>query len=81
MSIGLYRFLQAFILLALVVFIGFNLISGTLSLYINIQYMPLTVFEIVMLAIMTFVVLRHSELDEHEHHDSIISTIFLQAPW
>jgi putative membrane protein len=70
MSIRLYRFLQAFILLALVVFIGFKIISGTLSLYINMQYMPLTVFGIVILAIMTFVVLRHSEADEHEHHDS-----------
>ena len=69
MSIRLYRFLQAFILLALVVFIGLKLISGTLSLYINMQYMPLTVFGIVMLAIMTFVVLRHSETDEPEHHD------------
>ena len=70
MSIQLYRFLQAFILLALVVFIGFKLISGTLSLYINMQYMPLTVFGIIMLAIMTFVILRHSESDEHEHHNS-----------
>ena len=55
----------------MVVFIGFKLISGTLSLYINMQYMPLTVFGIVMLAIMTFVVIRHSglESDEHEHSD------------
>ncbi len=72
MSIRLYRFLQAFILLALVVFIGFKLISGTLSLYINMQYMPLTVFGIIMLAIMTFVIIRHPglESDEHEHSDS-----------
>ena len=72
MSIRLYRFLQAFILLALVVFIGLKLISGTLSLYINMQYMPLTVFGIIMLAIMTFVVLQHSnsEPDEHEQNDS-----------
>jgi len=70
MSLRLYRFLQSFILLALVVFIGFKLISGTLSLYINMQYMPLTVFGIIMLAIMTFVILRHSESDEHEHNDS-----------
>ena len=65
-----YRFLQAFILLALFMFIGFKLISGTLSLYINMRFMPLTVFGIAMLAIMTYVVLRHSESDEHEHHDS-----------
>ncbi len=70
MSIRLYRFLEASILLALVVFIGFKIISGTLSLYINMQYMPLTVFGIVILAIMTFVVLRHSKADEHEHYDS-----------
>ena len=70
MSLRLYRLLQAFILLALVVFIGFKLISGTLSLYINMQYMPLTVFGIVVLAIMTLVVLRYLGLEDHEHHDS-----------
>jgi len=72
MSIRLYRFLQAFILFALVVFIGFKLISGTLSLYINMQYMPLTVFGIIMLAIMTFVIIRYPDLEsnEHEHADS-----------
>ena len=72
MSVRLYRFLQAFILLALVLFIGFKLFSGTLSLYINMQYMPLTVFGIIMLAIMTFVVIRYPglESDEHGHHDA-----------
>jgi uncharacterized repeat protein (TIGR03943 family) len=72
MSLRLYRFLQAFILLALVVFVGFKLIGGTLSLYINMQYMPLTVFGIIVLAIMALVALRHpgSEMDEHGHGDS-----------
>ena len=36
------------------------------------QYMPLTVFGIIMLAIMTFVIIQHPSLksDEHEHSDS-----------
>ncbi|HUI89930.1 MAG TPA: TIGR03943 family protein [Anaerolineales bacterium] len=73
MSIRSYRFLQAFILFALVVFIGFKLISGTLSLYINIRFMPLTLFGIVVLAIMTFIILRlaNSESGEHEPHEAI----------
>jgi putative membrane protein len=72
MSIRHYRFLQAFILLALFMFIGFKLISGTLSLYINMRFMPLTVFGIAMLAIMTFVIFPRSgsKTEEHDHHDS-----------
>ena len=82
MSIRLYRFLQAFILLALVVFIGFKLISGTLSLYINMQYMPLTVFGIIMLAIMTFVDAFPTPAQNRTNTSitiQIISTIFLRA--
>lgn len=70
MSLRRYRFLQAFILLALVVFIGFKLISGTLSLYINMQYMPLTVFGIIVLALMTFVIIRHPGVESDGHSDS-----------
>jgi len=72
MSLRLYRFLQAFILLALFLFIGFKLMSGTLSLYINMRFMPLTVFGIVTLAIMMVVILPRSsaQTDEHKHDDS-----------
>ncbi|HUH99078.1 MAG TPA: TIGR03943 family protein [Anaerolineales bacterium] len=72
MSLRVYRFLQALILLALVVFIGFKLISGTLSLYINMQYMPLTVFGIALLVIMMLVILPRPgpKLEEGQDHDA-----------
>ena len=70
MNPRLYRILQAFILSALFAFIGFKLISGTLSLYINMRFAPLTVFGIIALAIMTFVILRHPASEQHEHDDA-----------
>ena len=72
MSLRLSRLLQAFILLALFIFIGFKLVSGTLSLYINMRFAPLTIFGITMLAIMTFAIFPRSgsKTEEHDHHDS-----------
>jgi len=72
MSHRLYRILQALVLLALFAFIGFKLISDTLSLYINMRFAPLTFFGMIALAVMAFVTLRHpaSEPEGHEHDDA-----------
>jgi putative membrane protein len=69
MSHRLYRFLQAFILLALCIFLIDKLLSGKLSLYINIRYAPLTVFGILVLGMMTLALVRDPKT-EHDHQDS-----------
>lgn len=71
MSIQRYRFLQAIIIFALCLFLIVKLVSGNLSLYINIRYMSLTVFGILALAIMVLGLMHppQSHSDEHEHHD------------
>jgi uncharacterized repeat protein (TIGR03943 family) len=71
MSIRRYRFFQAFIILGLCLFLVFKLLTGELSLYINIRYAPLTVFGILALAIMLIALIKPLEpvSDEHDHHD------------
>jgi uncharacterized repeat protein (TIGR03943 family) len=69
MSLRIYRILQAFIVLALCSFLLDKLLSGKLSLYINIRYAPLTVFGIVVLAMMALALFREPKTD-HDHQDS-----------
>ena len=69
MSLRLYRLLQAFLLLAICLFLLDKLLSGKLSLYINIRYAPLTVFGIVVLAMMALTLFREPKTD-HDHQDS-----------
>ncbi len=71
MSIQRFRLLQAIIIFALCLFLMVKLLSGNLSLYINIRYVPLTIFGILALAIMVFALIRSqkSDSEEHEHHD------------
>lgn len=88
MSSRIYRFLQAFILLALSLFLTEKLLSGKLSLYINIRYAPLTVFGIIVLAIMTVALIRGPKTDhdhqganhEHKHNNSTKSLVILFVP-
>jgi len=68
MSPRLYRILQAFILLALCLFLLDKLLSGKLSLYINTRYAPLTVFGIVVLAMMALALFREP-MTNHDHQD------------
>jgi len=79
MSLRLYRFFQALLLLALCVFLLDKLVSGKLSLYINIRYAPLTVFGIVVLAMMALTLFRdpktdHDPQDSHHGHTHAFST-------
>ena len=69
MSFRLYRFLQAFLVLALCLFLLDKLLSGKLSLYINIRYAPLTIFGIVVLALMALALFRDPK-NNPDHQDS-----------
>jgi uncharacterized repeat protein (TIGR03943 family) len=88
MSLRLFRALQAFIVLALCLFLLDKLLSGKLSLYINIRYAPLTVFGIVVLAMMAMVLFRETQTEqdhpdsnhEHNHNASTRALIILFVP-
>jgi len=88
MSHRLFRLLQAFILFALFLFLLDKLLSGKLSMYINIRYAPLTVFGIIVLAIMALALFREPKADhdhqdsnhEHEHKTSTRALIILFVP-
>jgi putative membrane protein len=90
MSLRLYRLLQAFILLALCIFLIAKLTSGKLSLYINMRFMPLTVFGIAMLAIMGMALAArlgtnspeddHREDSNHSHNISLSALAILTLP-
>lgn len=86
MSLRLFRALQAFVVLALCLFLLDKLVSGKLSLYINIRYAPLTVFGIVVLAMMALALFRapkagHDHPDSnHEHSTSPRALIILFVP-
>ena len=73
MSIRRYRFLQGFIILCLCLFLIIKLLTGELSLYINIRDAPLTVFGILALAIMLIALIKSPEpdSDEHDHSDHV----------
>jgi uncharacterized repeat protein (TIGR03943 family) len=66
----MYRYFQALILLALGFFLGFKIINGTLSWYINQRFAPLTILGIVLLSILATTIAQHGEREvEHHHHD------------
>jgi putative membrane protein len=74
MTTRLYRSLQAYVLLAICLFLAAKLISGKLSLYINLRFAPLTVFAIIALVLMTYALIRtpkaklHEDDDHHHEH-------------
>lgn len=63
----MYRSFQALILMALGFFLGFKIINGTLSWYINQRFMPLTFLGVVLLVMMSTVIAQHGE--KHDGHD------------
>lgn len=66
----MYRYFQALILMALGFFLGFKIINGNLSWYINQRFAPLTFLAIVLLSILATAIAQHGEREvEHHHHD------------
>lgn len=71
----LYRSFQALLLLALSLFFVFKLTSGQLTYYINLRFVPLTIFGLIFLAILAQTLFnenkrsRQQEHDDHHDHD------------
>lgn len=65
----LYRLLQSVLLIVLCVFLAEKIISGKLTWYINLRFLPLTLIGVVLLAIMAQAVLNgtRAKQDDHEH--------------
>jgi len=91
MSNKLYRSLQAFVLLTIALFLAVKLMSGKLDLYINLRFAPLTVFAIIVLALMIYALVRrpkdkfhqdehHDHQHEHIHSMSFSALVFLLIP-
>jgi uncharacterized repeat protein (TIGR03943 family) len=79
MSTRNYRSLQAFVLLATGLFLAAKVMSGTLDIYINLRFLPLTVFAIIALALMTYTLMRLPRVELHEannHHGHTHSISF-----
>jgi putative membrane protein len=76
MSHRLHRSFQALLLLALSLFFAGKLASGQLIYYINLRFVPLTIFGIIFLAILAQTLLnelkrsrQQAQADEHVEHD------------
>jgi uncharacterized repeat protein (TIGR03943 family) len=92
MPIRMYRLFQALILMSLGFFLGFKIINGSLSWYINQRFAPLTFIGIILLSIMAQAIARQREKEaepehdhghEHEHeHDHVAGSnlLFLLIP-
>ena len=72
----LYRSFQALILLALCIFFASKTASGQLTYYINLRFVPLTIFGVILLAVLAQTMfneikrVRHERENESEHdHD------------
>jgi uncharacterized repeat protein (TIGR03943 family) len=66
----LYRLLQSLLLIALCVFLAEKAISGKLTWYINLRFIPLTIVGVVLLAIMAQAVFNGTRDKENDHvHD------------
>jgi uncharacterized repeat protein (TIGR03943 family) len=65
----LYRLLQSVLLIALCIFLAEKAISGKLTWYINLRFLPLTIIGVVLLAIMAQAVFNGSrdKWADHEH--------------
>ncbi|HEX2698544.1 MAG TPA: TIGR03943 family protein [Anaerolineales bacterium] len=84
MSTRAYRFLKAFILAGLCFFLVVKLFSGKLSLYINTRFVPLTVFGIILLAIMALSLIghktagsQHGDDTPHDQHGGHLSGLVI----
>ena len=74
----LYRSFQALLLLALCIFFASKLASGKLTYYINLRFIPLTIFGIIFLAVLAqtlFTEIKRShkladaQEEDHDHDD------------
>lgn len=86
MSHRLYRSYQALLLLALCFFFVSKLMSGKLAYYINLRFMPLTIFGMIFLAILAQTLFkdlkrsRQQEHDDHEHKHAPANLWFMVVP-
>ena len=67
MSSRLYRLLQGVMLIILGIFLAEKAISGKLTWYINLRFLPLTIVGIVLLAFLAQAVFRHMGDNEVDH--------------
>ncbi|MBP8047600.1 MAG: TIGR03943 family protein [Anaerolineales bacterium] len=83
----LYRSFQALLLLGLCVFFASKAASGQLTYYINLRFVPLTIFGIILLAVLAqtlFTEIKRSrqseEEDDHEHAPVSANLWFMLLP-
>jgi uncharacterized repeat protein (TIGR03943 family) len=70
MPTRLYRSFQALLLLGLCLFLASKAASGQLTYYINLRFIPLTIFGIVLLAVLAqtlFTEMKRSREHDHDH--------------
>ena len=85
----LHRSFQALLLLALCIFLASKLASGKLTYYINLRFIPLTIFGVIFLAVLAqtlFAEVKRSRQlvtagdDEHEHTPASANLWFMLVP-
>jgi len=85
----LYRSFQALLLLVLCIFLASKLASGKLTYYINLRFIPLTIFGVIFLAVLAqtlFAEIKRSRQlaqagdDEHEHAPASSNLWFMLVP-
>lgn len=85
----LHRSFQALLLLALCIFLASKLASGKLTYYINLRFIPLTIFGVIFLAVLAqtlFAEIKRSRQlvtagdDEHEHAPASANLWFMLVP-
>jgi uncharacterized repeat protein (TIGR03943 family) len=65
----LYRLFQSLLLIALCIFLAEKAVSGKLTWYINLRFLPLTLIGVVLLAVMAQAIFKYArdEKDDQEH--------------
>ena len=87
----LYRSVQALLLLALCIFFAAKLSSGQLTYYINARFIPLTVFGVILLAILAQTLFSENrrsreqddadgDVHDHEHKPAAANLWFMVVP-
>ncbi len=87
----LYRSVQALLLLALCIFFAGKLSSGQLTYYINARFIPLTVFGVILLAILAQTLFSENrrsrkqeeagdDVHDHEHKPAAANLWFMVVP-
>ena len=87
----LYRSVQALLLLALCIFFAGKLSSGQLTYYINARFIPLTIFGVILLAILSQTLFSENrrsrkqeeagdDVHDHEHKPAAANLWFMVVP-